>query len=542
MKLSISLLAASLATAEAGVWGNLRRRLSFEKVATYSPGSQVTDHCAIDRDQRAIEVELARKTNEAWDNAQQIYLQGGNSKSYALITLSEPLRSNVAKGTSVTGKNADGNEVAGKMYDTTTSGAVNVKVQYATTDVQDSYVQCQVGALVGEDINMSGCFADGENTINIGGEVYTYTYTAATENKNGRTIAGFSTQLEDKLKNGPGAPYADFEYFRKYYGTSDYADQWVNAAFEGGRTSFTNGNADFSQYGMEGREQIIKKGTAYMNVWMYTIREFEDALDDCKRGCINCNDDPVHAWDEGVCFYTGSLEGQTGLESGYLLHQLADKRSVNFKTGGPDGTDVDGQSKLNYDLMDEFALGNYQLQSGNCPSARKTKERIAQLMYIPMIQGSLRYAFKVDKLQGGEKEKAEGAAFAAAVLPRVHAANSDAAAKIYNNLRVGASSTNHQEVKAAFESVYPQLGLTCADIGGLWNEAEKSYYPGMGPCTDASTTKVVTETNSTLAIALGTTFGVLFALALIAVLYMRSREKKGAPVFKTEMVQNSAST
>ena len=106
------------------------------------------------------------------------------------------------------------------MYDTTTSGAVNVKVQYATTDVQDSYVQCQVGALVGEDINMSGCFADGENTINIGGEVYTYTYTAATENKNGRTIAGFSTQLEDKLKNGPGAPYADFEYFRKYYGKS----------------------------------------------------------------------------------------------------------------------------------------------------------------------------------------------------------------------------------------------------------------------------------------------------------------------------------
>jgi len=126
----------------------------------------------------------------------------------------------VAKGTSVTGKNADGNEVAGKMYDTTSSGAVNVKVQYATTDVQDSYVQCQVGALVGEDINMSGCFADGENTINIGGEVYTYTYTAATENKNGRTIAGFSTQLEDKLKNGPGAPYADFEYFRKYYGES----------------------------------------------------------------------------------------------------------------------------------------------------------------------------------------------------------------------------------------------------------------------------------------------------------------------------------
>ena len=151
---------------------------------------QVTDHCAIDRDQGAIEVELARKTNESWQNAQQIYLQGGNSKSYALITLSEPLRSDVPKGTTVTGKNAAGNEVSGKMYDTTASGAVNVKIQYATTDVQDSYVQCQVGALVGEDINLSGCFAGGENTITIGNEVYTYTYTPESENKNGRAIAG----------------------------------------------------------------------------------------------------------------------------------------------------------------------------------------------------------------------------------------------------------------------------------------------------------------------------------------------------------------
>ena len=181
---------------------------------------QVTDHCAIDRDQRAIENELARKTNESWENAKQIYLQGGNSKSYALLTLSEPLRADVPKGAAVTGKNADGNEVAGKMYDTTASGTVNVKIQYATTDVQDSYVQCQVGALVGEDINMSGCFAGGENTITINGQVYTYTYTPETENKNGRTIAGFSTQLEDKLKNGPNAPYTDFEYFRRYYGES----------------------------------------------------------------------------------------------------------------------------------------------------------------------------------------------------------------------------------------------------------------------------------------------------------------------------------
>ena len=32
-----------------------------------------------------------------------------------------------------------------------------------------------------------------------------------------------------------------------------------------------------------------------MNIWMYVIREMEDALDDCQEGCTfdTCNDDPV---------------------------------------------------------------------------------------------------------------------------------------------------------------------------------------------------------------------------------------------------------
>ena len=100
-----------------------------------------------------------------------------------------------------------------------------------------------------------------------------------------------------------------------------------------------------------------------------------------------------------VCFYTGSIEGEDGTPSGYLLHQLADKRSADFKTGGPDGTDVDGQSKINYDLMSLFSLGNFQLQSGNCSAARKTKEQVTQLMYVPFIQGALRYAFKVEAIE-----------------------------------------------------------------------------------------------------------------------------------------------
>merc|ERR1712176_1099131 len=77
-------------------------------------------------------------------------------------------------------------------------------------------------------------------------------------------------------------------------------------------------NNDFKLYGFDGRDQIIKKVTAYIIIWMYVIREMEDALDDCKEACTieSCNDDPVHAWDEAVAFYTGSLEGTDGSGSG----------------------------------------------------------------------------------------------------------------------------------------------------------------------------------------------------------------------------------
>jgi len=291
------------------------------------------------------------------------------------------------------------------------------------------------------------------------------------------------------------AAYTDFKYFKAYYGVGDYGDQWVNAALDGTATSFTNGNADFSQYGFTGRTEAIKKGTVYFNVFMYVIREFEDALDDCKKGCNDCNDDPVHAWDEGVCFYTGSIEGKDGLTSdGKLLHQLADKRCQNFKTCGPGGDDITGNSKMNIELFKMLKIGKDQVAGGQCDAARITTAAVAEMMYIPMIQGSLRYAYKVGAQDKGEKEAAEGAVFAAAVLPRVHAEDPAAAKIIYDNLKVGAPTTDFAAVKKAFESVYDAMGIKCEDIGGLYNDATESYYEGMEPCGLAKESAAATTT------------------------------------------------
>ena len=161
----------------------------------------MTDHCAIDRDQAAIEAQLAIGTNESFENALKIYKEGGNSKSYALVTLSPALTASIEKGASIMGKNANGNEVSGKAYEAYSDGTSVIKVQYTTTDIQANYVGCQVGGLISTDINKNGCFTE-NGTLTIDGTEYSYTYDPNTDNNNGRTISGFSTEAREKLRVG----------------------------------------------------------------------------------------------------------------------------------------------------------------------------------------------------------------------------------------------------------------------------------------------------------------------------------------------------
>ena len=60
--------------------------------------------------------------------------------------------------------------------------------------------------------------------------------------------------------------------FYDYYGDFDYADKWVSAALAGVSMDFSSGvhgPNDFSALGDAARIEAVKKGAAYMNVWMY---------------------------------------------------------------------------------------------------------------------------------------------------------------------------------------------------------------------------------------------------------------------------------
>jgi len=456
---------------------------SFELIANYEPQSQVTDHNAIDLDQEMMENQLALANDEAYTNALAIYSEGANSKSTAKVTLASPLERSATKGNKVTGRNADDNQVVGKLFEDVASGATEILIQYQTSDIQKSYVGCQVGA--SQTPNTEGCFAS-SGTVDIDGvgEDLSYSYDVSKDNINKRSIQGFSTAAQKKMAQCENCPYKMYQKFYDYYGQYDYANQLVLAAFAGSETNFDNFNNDFGLYGFDGKEQVIKKATSYIVIWMYVIREMEDALDDCQEACTieNCNDDPVHAWDEGVAFYTGTLEGTDGSGSGKLPYALADKRCPNFKTCGDMGDETTGGSHINGEIMKQFAIGQSKLAQGQCASAREQKETIEELMLVPLIQGTIRYAWKTDNEAYSEKAEAEGLVFAAAVLPAVHACDQDAAKTIANNLQAGQQGTaNSAEVKAAFESTYECMNVNPEHVGGLYDAATADYIEGAEP-------------------------------------------------------------
>jgi hypothetical protein len=472
-----------------------------------------------------MEEQLALGTDQSFETAKSIYSEGAHSKSIASITLNSGLLDPVPAKTPVSGKSTSGVEVVGTTYEDYEAGATNIIVQYDTITVQSNYVGCQVGA--SPTPNTEGCFAE-SGTLSIEGEgTFTYTYNVTSDNSNDRTIQGFSTEAQEKMHDCEFCPYVTYEKFYQYYGAFDYADQWVMAAFDGDSTSFANGNANFGQYDFTGRTEAVKKGSAYMNIWMYVIREMEDALDDCQVECTieNCNDDPVHAWDEAVAFFTGSLEGTDGSGDGVLIHQLADKRCENFKTCG-DLADLEtGTSHVNIEILRQFRDGSQKISTGDCSGARANKEAIEQLMAVPLIQGTLRYAYITETEAFSEKAEAEGATFAAAVLPLVHACNEEAAETIYNNMKVGQNgSANFAEVKQAFESTYDCLNVRCEDIGGLWDSASAQYMAGAEPCGSSSSSS--SSSNKNVGLIVGLTVGGLALVGIGIVVWNRSRTGK----------------
>jgi len=284
-----------------------------------------------------------------------------------------------------------------------------------------------------------------------------------------------------------------YDEYAAYYGAGDYGDQTVSGAFEG--TGMFEGMAEVV------REEIGMKVMVYTVTAQYVMHEFEDAIGDCNLGTVDANADGVHAWDEGVAFFVGSLPGPTAADSsGKLFYALGDKRCANYGTCATEdanGMLTVGTSSVNTRLIEAFNAGLQAITAdvgsgeADCGVAESYIPVITSLMNIPLMQGMLRYAYKADPEggAGGAKEQAEGYAFWYAIAPRLDTCDSAAAARIADAMSITASPAvpgGFAAVLADAQSMYECLGITCEDVGGLINSEGTGYYPGMEACSAAA--------------------------------------------------------
>jgi hypothetical protein len=476
-------LAPCLVGAEVG------RQLSQPKICGYSPSSDTGREMSIDLDQQEFEKHLASGNMVA---AKAVYTLGGNAGAAALIGLPA-----LAKPTAYGAVVKQGSVAVGLVSRKVEAGAKHLEITYAGT--------CKDGGLATKDL--SGCFKMGGGDIKIEGvSVGAPTSVANTY----ATLAGFSVGGQHEM--GAWRWQELFTVYRAYYNKGDYANQRVVAALD--KTGFC-ANCE-----VKDRSEVAQRASVYMNVWMYVVAKMEQGISNCRHGCLSCKlevdvsgasllDTSTHAWDLAVAYYTGSLsknscttsgtEGTKGTSDGLLLFELAQETCALFGTcTAPPfkrsaATQSTGGAAVNKKIMDEFAIGQYKILSGKCVEAIAAKRRIVELMSVPLVQGALHHAYKVEKLVRRSEVKAAGAAFAAAILPRVAACNAPAAKIIADHMNIdvasAATTTSFIKVKQAFESTYDCLGITCEDVGGLLSsEGGKSYYPSAEPCISRTAT------------------------------------------------------
>lgn len=509
------------------------RRLSYQMIAGYAPETLVTSQNAIDLDQEEFIAQLSLGTDSGFDSAMQIYSKGAFSEPVAYLNLTSPLAATLTVGDRVIGTSQGATtEVRGSIVANYPKGTSTIVVKYDVNEIQSSYVSCQVAA--NPNPKYDGCFAsDGLLVISGVGRSISYSYNPSTDNRSQRSIGRFSTDARLTMELCAHCPLSDYLKFRNYYGSGDYADHWIRSAYEAKQTSFSLGDADFSSYGYDGRLEAMTKASAYMSIFMQCIREMEEALGLCQ----SAEDDTpgVHSWDAAVAFYTGSLEGTSGSGHGVLMYSLADKQCQNFKTCGANSNLESGTSYVNLQVFDEFRAGQLKVKQRDCDGAKSSKERIVQLMTIPLIQSTLLAAHiqSTGRLTT-ESVEAEGATFAGAVLPFIYDCGEQGrkdAAVIYENMKTGHQTTHFDSVQNAFENSYQCLGITCSEVGGIWNKNAKKYVVGSKQCTrngESSYVKATDEyTNSKL--ALGLAFGGAICVFLIVIL-SSFLGKKAAPV------------
>lgn len=240
----------------------------------------------------------------------------------------------------------------------------------------------------------------------------------------------------------------------------------------------------------------------------------------------------MHKWDTAIAFYVGSTVSTD--DGPDLLFDVANARCRLAGTCGESGDEFEGKAQVNYEVLNQFTIGQEQIEGRECTELGRTKEEIVRLMTIPLIQGTIRHAHLMSEETFDLQHSRKGTAYAAAVLPILHSCSERDAAVVHENMRGAIDQTvDFVAVRNAFVRNYNCLKVSCQEIGGIWNDSTNDWEEVMYPCMEAAGRRGHGSSNSSrghgflkFAYALG---GLIALAALLLFLKKMIRKRMDSP-------------
>jgi hypothetical protein len=217
------------------------------------------------------------------------------------------------------------------------------------------------------------------------------------------------------------------------------------------------------------KSQAVLDIVATWVMYVYVRERMYHSLGDCDaRGGTAKDTHGVSAWDIGVAYYVGSLEGPddggvNNLVDGQFMFTRAKRLASQSITLSPDGS-----SAVNRHIMDLFASGQVNEKQGNCKAQRAKVQDIDRMLLIPFLQSILKFATLNNALPVASKELSfiQGDIYFRAIAPLLSAHDQ---IKLGDNLQFQTTySPMHEGTNLVFDKVANALsflGLSCEDIG-----------------------------------------------------------------------------
>lgn len=136
-----------------------------------------------------------------------------------------------------------------------------------------------------------------------------------------------------------------------------------------------------------------------------------------------------------------------------------------------------------------------------------------------------RYTYLADPNagDGGDKEASELWAFSAAILPLIASCDTDVGAVVRANTDITSSdapmiANGYLDLKAQIEGQYTCMGITCDQVGGLYDSENGEFFSGFDTCDGSTISAVSSGSSDDGSISEGGVAGIVVAVGAVAVI------------------------